>query len=244
MTDNTIFADKATETPVTQENATTSSPTPTLSIPTEATEFIGEGKKYKSVEEALKSVAPAQKHISTLEAELAQAREELTKRRTAEELLNEIKNTSSNPTTVQTNTSVEADPEVLSQIVEQILDKKTAQATAQSNAKTVIDKFTVAFGEKAEQKFLDIANATGMSVQMLNQLSMQSPSAVLKLAGLDISNTPKTGGIKSDVSTPPASTNNTDFKTVIPKYATTRDLNHAYAEAVRKVQAQHNNNKT
>ena len=64
---------------------------PVFQIPTEAAELVGDGKKYQSVEDALKSVPHAQKHIQTLESELASVKEELTKRRTTEELLDEIK---------------------------------------------------------------------------------------------------------------------------------------------------------
>ena len=64
---------------------------PVFQIPTEASEFIGSGKKYQSVDEALKSVPHAQKHIQTLESELANVKEELLKRRTTEELIDTFK---------------------------------------------------------------------------------------------------------------------------------------------------------
>ncbi len=68
---------------------------PKIELPPEVLEFVGEGKKYSNPVDALKSVPHAQKHISTLEAELAQTKTELEKRRTAEELLNEIKSSTS-----------------------------------------------------------------------------------------------------------------------------------------------------
>ncbi len=81
---------KITE-PSTNEAQNQDNQQPQFQIPTEAADFVGDGKKYNSVEDALKSVPHAQKHIQTLESELAAAREELAKRRTTEELLDEIK---------------------------------------------------------------------------------------------------------------------------------------------------------
>ena len=77
--------------PSTNEGQNQDSQEPLFQIPTEAAELVGDGKKYSSVEDALKSVPHAQKHIQTLESELATLKEELMKRRTTEELLDEIK---------------------------------------------------------------------------------------------------------------------------------------------------------
>ena len=85
---------ETTETPVqepTQETVQTDTQPKAFEIPTEAQAFVGEGKKYQSPEDALKSVPHAQKHIETLESELALVKEELTKRKTTQELLDEIK---------------------------------------------------------------------------------------------------------------------------------------------------------
>ena len=75
----TIFDQATPDVVETQQNA----------IPTELAEFVGEGKKYQTVEDALKSIPHAQSHIQKLEEEMKQAREELAKRKAAEELLEE-----------------------------------------------------------------------------------------------------------------------------------------------------------
>ena len=83
-----------TETPVeqsTNEAVQTDTAPKAFEIPTEAQELVGEGKKYQSPEDALKSVPHAQKHIETLESELASVKEELTKRQTTQELIDELK---------------------------------------------------------------------------------------------------------------------------------------------------------
>lgn len=210
---------------------------PALVVPTEAQDWIGEGKKYQSVEAALKAVPHAQSHIKTLEQELAQAREELAKRKAAEDLLNEIKQASI-PQQV-TPHSVEADPEVLSQIVEQVLEKKTAQQTAQQNAKTVIEKLTAAFGDKAKEQYYALAAANGMSVQTLDALSMQSPSAVLKLAGID-SKQSTISKLQSDVNTAGLTNNQTPASSRVPDNATSRQMADAFKVAKEAILKQYN----
>lgn len=235
MSTENIFTAQDQEQTTSAVVSTTAAPeSKPFNIPTEVNELVGEGKKYKSVEDALKSVPHAQTHIQRLEDEAKQLREELAKRRAAEDLLNEIKQATA---PAQTTSGVEADPEVLSQIVEKVLEKKSAQQTAQQNAKTVTDKFTAVYGDKAEQIYNDIANKTGMSLASLNALSMQSPSAVLKLAGLD-SNNVKTGGkLQSDVVVPPST--NQSPSTTIPRYATTKDLVNSYKAVEARVKAQY-----
>lgn len=211
---------------------------PTLVVPTEAQDWIGDGKKYKSVDDALKAVPHAQSHIKTLEQELAEARAEIAKRRAAEDLLNEIKQAST-PQQV-TPSSVEADPEVLSQIVEKVLEKKTAQQTAQQNAKTVIDGLTAVYGDKAKEKYFAMAQANGMSVQALDALAMQSPSAVLKIAGID-SKQPTTSKLKGDVNTTSLGNSNMSVTSSrVPDGATSRQMADAFRVAKEAVLKQYN----
>lgn len=233
----TIFADQA---PVVQEVVSSTAPAPeskpAFTIPTEVNGLVGEGKKYRSVEDALKSVPHAQTHIQKLEDEAKQLREELAKRRTAEELLEEIKR--GQIPQQQTTGSVEANPEVLSQIVEQVLEKKTFQQQAQQNTKSVADKFTAVYGDKAEQVYNDIARNMGMSPQELNMLAVKSPNAVLKLAGLDSKQIQQPGRLQSDVSIP-MSTNYKESSVVLPRYATTKDVMKSYEAAKEKILKQY-----
>ena len=75
--------------PTTQEAQQQDTQTKPFEIPTEAQDLVGEGKKYSSAEEALRSVPHAQQHIKTLEEEMAELKEELSKRKTTQELLDE-----------------------------------------------------------------------------------------------------------------------------------------------------------
>jgi vacuolar-type H+-ATPase subunit I/STV1 len=225
VTDQTIFEQSTNDV---QENDAT----PQFTIPTEVVDFVGNGKKYQSVEDALKSVPHAQKHIQTLESELANLKEELTRRKTAEELLDEIK---SGVLPEQTTQAVEFDQDRLTQIVEQTLTNKERQRLAQLNAKSVADKFTEQFGEKAEEVYNTIARESGLSVQDLNKLASTSPNAVLKLAGLTKGAT--TSKSSGTINTESLNANRTpeQLSARVPKGATTKDLVNAWKIAGEKV---------
>ena len=176
---------ETTETPVqepTKETVQQDTQPKTFEIPTEAQELVGEGKKYQSPEDALKSVPHAQKHIETLESELASVREELTKRQTTQELIDELKSGVQTP--AQTVQSGELNQDNVMDLVNQTIATREANAKAESNAKSVAEKFTEQYGDKAEVTYNSIAKELNLSVKQLNELAATSPTVVLKAAGL------------------------------------------------------------
>lgn len=205
---------------------------PVNPLPQEVVDFIGVGKKYANEVEALKSVPHAQKHISSLEAELATAKAELDKRKTAQELLDEIKasTTTTTPTTVVNG----LDQKSVQQLIAQTLENSEIQKKEQSNIKKVTDSFKEKFGEKAEEVYISIAKESGLSIQNLNTLAASSPSAVLKLAGFDSKT--MASKLNSDVNTEglPKPTN-TDVSSHVKTGATSRDLVNAWKNAGVKV---------
>lgn len=217
----------------TNEGQTNDNQQPSFSIPTEVENFVGNGKKYSSVEDALKSVPHAQKHIQTLEQELSQAREELAKRKTTEQLLDEIKSGFLPENTPQV---VEFDQDKLVQLVDQTLSLKEKQRLSQQNAVSVTNKFTEQYGEKAEEVYNRIAKENGISVQELNKLASTSPAVVLKLAGFTKSSTIPTKS-NSSVNTEALKYNQggQELSARVPKGATTRDLTNAWRIAGEKV---------
>lgn len=227
MTEATIFD------PNTNEGQVQDPQPNSLNIPTEVEEYVGSGKKYQSVDDALKSVPHAQKHIQTLEQELAQVKEELTKRKTAAELLDEVKSGFLPENTPQ---AVEFDQDKLVQIVNQTITQKELQKQAQTNASSVAEKFKATFGEQAETVYTTLAKDSGLSVAQLNMLASTSPNAVLKLAGLDkresvpakTSSSINTESIRSNPS-------GDQLSARVPKGATTRDLTNAWRIAGEKV---------
>jgi hypothetical protein len=206
---------------------------PVFQIPTEAAELVGDGKKYSSVEDALKSVPHAQKHIQTLESELAAAREELSKRRTTEELLDEIK---SGIQPQATPAGAEFDQDKLLQLVDQTLEFKERQKSAKNNAESVASKFTEKFGSKAEEVYNTVARESGLTVQQLNSLAASSPKIVLKLAGLEGTSAPVAGKPNSTVNTETLNqkVDPTQLSARVKQGATTKDLVNAWKIAGEK----------
>ena len=175
MTEQTVFTPTGEVAPVTKPTE--------IVVPPELTEIVGEGKKYATVDDALKAVPHAQKHIKTLEEELAQIREDLSKRKTTEELLAELKETGISPAPTPA-AKQEITPDQVAQLVTQALEQRQTEEARKVNVTKVTSAFTEAFGDKAEENFINIAKEAGLSIANLNSLAATSPIAVLKLAGL------------------------------------------------------------
>lgn len=228
MTEETIFEPSTNEVQV-------QDPQPNeVSLPTGLEDLVGSGKKYQTVEEALKSVPHAQKHIQTLEQEMAQLKEELTKRKTAAELLDEVKSGFLPENTPQ---AVEFDQDTLVRLVDQTITQKEQQKLAKENANSVVNKFREVYGEQAETVYTTLAKESGLSLSQLNTLAATSPNAVLKLAGFDKkSSIPgKTSSSINTESLKSANTGNQELSARVPKGATTRDLVTAWRAAGEKV---------
>ncbi|UOF80646.1 hypothetical protein [Caudoviricetes sp.] len=143
----------------------------------------------------------------TLEQENANIKAELEKRKTAEQLLEEIKASSVQQTT--TTVPVGLDKATVAQLIEQTISQKEAQKSTQENISVVTSAFMAKYGDKAEEFYINLAKETGMSVQYLNSLSANSPTAVLKLAGFTQTNSPpvtkSSGSINTETRKPGAS---------------------------------------
>ena len=227
--------DNKTPEPSTNDVQNQDNQQPVFQIPTEAAELVGDGKKYSSVEDALKSVPHAQKHIQTLESELAAAREELAKRKTAEELLDEIK---SGIQPQVTPAGSEFDQDKLLQLVDQTLEQKERQRAAKTNAESVASKFTEKYGQKAEEVYNTVAKESGLTIQQLNSLAASSPKIVLKLAGLEGVSAPIAGKPNSTVNTEALNNTKVDANQLsarVKQGATTKDLVNAWKIAGEKV---------
>lgn len=197
MTEPTIFDApvQGDVPPVTQPSST-----PSVSVPPELQELVGEGKKYKTVEAAIASLPHHTAHIGKLETELAQLREEVAKRKTTQELLDEIK--SGIPTGASTPKQ-EFNQDAVAALVRKVVDETKAGETQASNVATIVDTFKATYGDQAEAQYNKVAAEAGLTVAALNQLAKVSPQAVIKLAGIGKTVTPPVGKIKSDVNTTP-----------------------------------------
>ena len=230
---------QATEQPVeqsTNEAVQTDTAPKAFEIPTEAQELVGEGKKYQSPEDALKSVPHAQKHIETLESELASVKEELTKRQTTQELIDELK--SGSQPVENTTQSAEINQDNIMDLVNKTLSIRESKAQADSNAKQVAAKFTAQYGDKAEATYNSIAKELNVTVKQLNELASSAPSIVLKAAGLSAATAP-VGNTTGSVNTE-ALSNTTAAPALSAKVesGSTKDLLKAWGRAGEKIKQQ------
>ena len=234
MSEQTIFNGEADLTP-----PVVTPPSPV--IPTELQELVGQGKKYATLDDAIKSVPHAQTHIAKLEQEAAQLREELQKRKAAEDLLADIK--AGITQQGETTPKVDLSQETVSNIVKNVLKQEQESNIQAQNAKSVMTAFETAFGDKqkAEQEYIKIAEKNNLPVQMLNQLAMTSPEAVLNLAGLKKTTQP-VGKVSSDVNTINFNTTEPEMPSAkLKPGATTKDMVAALEAARQKVLSRQSN---
>ena len=234
MSEQTIFNGGADQTP-----PVVTPPSPV--VPTELQELVGQGKKYATLDDAIKSVPHAQTHIAKLEQEAAQLREELQKRKAAEDLLADIK--AGITQQGETTPKVDLSQETVSNIVKNVLKQEQESNIQAQNAKSVMTAFETAFGDKqkAEQEYIKIAEKNNLPVQMLNQLAMTSPEAVLNLAGLKKTTQP-VGKVSSDVNTINFNTTEPEMPSAkLKPGATTKDMVAALEAARQKVLSRQSN---
>jgi hypothetical protein len=209
-----------------------------IEIPQELQELVGEGKKYATLNDALKSIPHAQTHIQTLTGELAVSKEELTKRKTTEELIAQIKSDASKATGTPEAPSIDINS-VGNMVDERLANIENAK-TASSNATQVADAFVAKFGDKAEEVYNSMAVESGLTVEALNKLTASSPKAVLKLAGLNAVQ-PFTQKSSGDVNTETRTANNDGTLTSkLPKGASTKDVTAAWKTAGQIVKNRNN----
>lgn len=229
MSDSNIFTEVPDQGVAPEVPATTN---PESTIPPELIELVGAGKKYATVDAALKALPHSQSHISKLEAELAQLREEVNKRKTAQELLDEIK---SGIPQGETPPTAGLNQDTVVQLVEKVISQKEQKQAAQTNIGKVVSAFKDAFQDKAEEQYNKLAQEAGLSVGELNRLAATSPMAVLKLAGVTKSNTvPNPGKVSSDVNTIAISGQSSQELSAKVKGTSTKDVVDAWRIAGEK----------
>lgn len=178
---NTVFdepinqdANQASETQP-QENST-------FSIPEEAKEFIGEGKKYKSIEDAIKSIPHAQRYIEEQKQTIEEMKQkleelELLKKSILEQKEQEnVSNQSSGFVDTKQNSGAD-----LSTLVQQEIQKLKQQEVIQTNLQNVDNALKKKFGEKTSEVFQKTIIELGITKEMAIQMAGTSPKAFLKL---------------------------------------------------------------
>lgn len=221
--------------PTTQEAQQQDTQAKPFEIPTEAQALVGEGKKYASAEDALRSVPHAQEHIKTLETEMAELKEELSKRKTTQELLDEIK--SGVQPVANTTQEVGLNQDNIMELVNQTLQQNEQKKTAQANASQVAQSFNDKYGSNAETVYNSLAKDLNLSPQKLNELAATSPNLVLRLADLEPNVKTNVSKSSGSVNTEALAANKTpqELSAKVPQGASTKDLVSAWKNAGEKV---------
>lgn len=240
MTEETIFkSEEAVPTNPQTETPTTPQP---AAVPPELVEWVGEGKKYKSLDEVYKAFPNAQNHIATQQQKIEALEAELERRKSAEDVLNEIRSNTSQQQK-PTSQGVEVNESVLSELVEKKFSQYVTQQQQDANLNEVVKAFTDTYADKREDEYKRIAQENGLSLQEMNQLAAKSPKLVLKLAGFSDKKPSGSPMLQSDVNT--AALANADRKppeasTRVPQYYNTKDV----ANVMRTIREQVLNNQT
>ena len=237
MSEEQVVKEQSVETN-TQEAQQQDTQAKPFEIPTEAQALVGEGKKYASAEDALRSVPHAQQHIKTLEEEMAQLKEELSKRKTTQELLDEIK--SGVRPVENTTQEVGLNQDTIMELVNNTLKRNEQKKTAQQNASQVASKFNEKYGSNAETVYNSLAKDLNLSPQKLNELAATSPNLVLRLADLEPNVKTNVSKSSGSVNTEALNQNKTpqELSAKVPKGAKTSDLVNAWRAAGEKVKQQ------
>jgi hypothetical protein len=144
--------------------------------------MVGDGKQYSSASELAKGKQEADSFIDQLKEENKQLREDLGKRLTSEEILNQIKNSSNGDPSATTEglTKEQIEELVKGTITSVNNDNVDKNNLAQAN-QMVVDKY----GEKATEYVANRAKELGLTVKELEDTAKRSPAAFSKLIGLD-----------------------------------------------------------
>lgn len=196
MSDPTsIFNNQNPQTPATPDNSGASTP-PNGNQSNQLADLLSSIKndrgetKYKSVEDALNALKHSQDYIPQLSDKLRQQEQELAEAKAAAAKITELENTLK-ALTQQNNTpaSPPATPglseEDIASLVTKTLTRQQQAEVSKQNLNQVVSAVTSAFGEKSEEVFYGKAKELGMSVEDINALAARTPTAALKLLGLD-----------------------------------------------------------
>jgi hypothetical protein len=194
-----IFEDKPTEAPTEEAvatEATTQETPPQESFVSKLVETRGE--KWGDPEVIAKGKLEADAYVKTLEEQLAQMREDLGKQDYASELLTQLQQKAPNPTvgnTVESNNNNESgtyaddntnhsvDDEQLKSLVEKTLTEREAKATVDQNLSVVVTQLEELYGTEANATVQKKAQELGMTLERIEDLAKESPSAFFALLG-------------------------------------------------------------
>lgn len=195
------------------EGQTTEAPVEAVAETTESyvAKLVQErGEQWKDPEAIAKGKIEADRHIAELERQLAEMRDDIGKQDYAKALLEQVQNKAGGATTSNTvpsttdggepTTNTTSDTPDIQSLVEEALKAREAKQTADQNIAQVDAALTEKFGTDAAKVVADKAAALGMSIDRLQSIASESPSAFLTLVG-EAPSAPQPSAPRSSVNT-------------------------------------------
>lgn len=149
------------------------------------------GEKWSDPEVIAKGKYESDKYIGDLERQLSEMREDLSKNEYAKTLLETLQGKAGDTaspkpeekqgSTAEANTTNDASD--LESLVEEAIRKREAQQTASQNLKQVDDTLQEAYGTEAASIVKQKASELGMSLERLQEIASESPTAFIRLIG-------------------------------------------------------------
>ena len=188
----------------TESSPTTDTPQPELQA-TQETKPVesyvtklaeAKGDNWKDPEVLAKGKIEADSHIEQLERQLSEMKEDLGKQDYAKQLLDELQNKAADPTTantampnndnggtVQENTNSNVSEADLKSLVEKTLSERDKESVIKQNLNLVDQELESSFGTEALNRVKEKSKELGISMQRLQEVASESPSAFFSLIG-------------------------------------------------------------
>lgn len=176
-------------------------------------QLVGEGKKFKDAEALAKGKAEADNYIEELKARLAAQEEALSQRPTIDEVRQIF---SKEPEHTSTEPGTPAPVSVPREEIEAVLAEREYRQRAQSNLDKATSQMVEAFGDlaAAQKVIASKSQELGMPVDTLQNLAKESPSAFIRLMGLQDSPSSNSQPVKNrSQANPSVSTQSQGYET-------------------------------
>jgi|694.fasta_scaffold01034_59 hypothetical protein len=155
--------------------------------------------KYKDVATALEALRHSQEFIPQLKSDNEKTAAQLAALSAEVERLKNIEQSVAQlnlqNTAAQGTPAAQVSPDDVARLVNQTLSQREVETIQRNNLNSVVESVQKAHGDKAQEVFYGKAKELGMSAEQINSLAAQSPTAVLKLFGIDKSAPPQVTGL-------------------------------------------------
>lgn len=165
------------------------------------------GEHWQDPQVIAKGYVAAQEHIKNLERQIAEAGEDLEKRKYVEDLVEQLRQAQATPSAGtpdagkqsgdgQENTTPKPDEESLKSLIEETLTQREQQNSRQQNLSFADKKLEELYGTEAASTVEQRSKELGMSKDRLTEIASESPTAFFKLIGEEVKREPNpvTGG--------------------------------------------------